>query len=152
MQKLSAIIEVLAEKVQHAEKINPAVSSSSVGWHVQHSLMVISGITNQLKKSDPFQYKYSFNKLRTLVFLMNKIPRGKGKSPSVVNPAELYSASNLQAMVESSKIVVKELKTFPKHSHFNHPYFGMLHLNSSLKFLNIHTHHHLKIIKDIVQS
>ena len=152
MQKLSAYIEALAEKVQHAEKINPAVSSSSVGWHVQHSLMVISGITNQLKKSDPLLYKYSFNKLRTLVFLMNKIPRGKGKSPSVVNPAEVLSALDLQGMVESSKIIVEELKIFPKHSHFNHPYFGMLHLNSSLKFLNIHTHHHLKIIKDIVQS
>ena len=47
MQQLSAYIEALAEKVQHAEKINPAVSSSSVGWHVQHNLMVISGITNQ---------------------------------------------------------------------------------------------------------
>lgn len=152
MQQLSAYIEALAEKVQHAEKINPAVSSSSVGRHVQHSLMVISGITNQLKKSDPFRYKYSFNKKRTLVFLMNKIPRGKGKSPSVVNPAEVLSTLDLQAMVESLKIIVEELKTFPKHSNFNHPYLGMLHLNSSLKFLNIHTHHHLKIIKDIVQS
>ena len=152
MQKLSAYIKALAKNVQHAEKINPAVSSSSVGWHVQHSLMVISGITNQLKKSDPLQYKYSFNKLRTLVFLMNKIPRGKGKSPSVVNPAEVLSTLDLQAMVESLKIIVEELKTFPKHSHFNHPYLGMLHLNSSLKFLNIHTHHHLKIIKDVVQS
>ena len=52
MQKLCAYIEALAEKVQHAEKLNPPVSSSSVGWHVQHSLMVITGITNQLKKSD----------------------------------------------------------------------------------------------------
>ena len=83
---------------------------------------------------------------------MNKIPRGEGKSPSVVNPAEVLSTFDLQAMVESLKIIVEGLKTFPKHSHFNHPYFGMLHLNSSLKFLNIHTHHHLKIIKDIVQS
>lgn len=83
---------------------------------------------------------------------MNKILRGKGKSPYVVNPAKVLSVLDLQTIVESSNFFVKELKTFPKHSHFNHPYFGILHLNSSLKFLNITTHHHLKIIKEIVQS
>ncbi|MFN0083183.1 MAG: hypothetical protein ACKVOM_11765 [Ferruginibacter sp.] len=152
MQKLSAYIEALAEKIEHAEKINPAVSSSSVGWHVQHSLMVITAISDQLKKSDSFEYKYRFNKWRTLVFLMNKIPRGKGKSPSFVNPLQVSSVVDLLAMVESSKMMIKELKTFPKHSYFTHPYFGKLHLNSSIQFLNIHTNHHLKIIKDIVQS
>ena len=82
---------------------------------------------------------------------MNKILRGKGKSPSVVNSEKVSSVLDLKTMVESSKFFVKELKTFPKHCHFNHPYFGVLHLNFSLKFLNIYTHHHLKIIKEIVQ-
>ena len=152
MQNLSGYIKALEDSIPHAEKINPAVSSSAVGWHIHHCLMVIIGITNQLKKSNPSQYKYSFNKIRTLVYLMNKIPRGKGKSPSAVNPVEVLSAKDLQAMVQSAKATVEELKTLPKYSHFMHPYFGMLHLRSSHKFLNIHTNHHLKIIKDIVQS
>jgi hypothetical protein len=152
MQSLSAYIQALEDSIPHAEKINPTVSSGAVGWHVQHCLMVISGIANQLKKSDPSQYKYSFNKIRTLVYLMNKIPRGKGKAPSVVNPVEVFSAPQLHQMIQSAKDIIEELKTLPKYSHFMHPYFGMLHLRSSYKFLNIHTNHHLKIIKDIVKS
>ncbi len=151
MQKLSANIQALADCIQHAEKINTAVSASAVGWHVQHCLMVITGISNQLKKSDPSLYKYRFNKIRTLVYLLNKIPRGKGKSPSVVNPLDVLSVPQLHEMIEAAKLSVEELKTLPKKSYFMHPYFGMLHLRSSYKFLSIHTNHHLKIIKDIVR-
>lgn len=151
MQNLYAYIQTLEDSVQHAEKINLAVSSSPVGWHVQHSLMIISSISNQLKKSDPSLYKYRFNKIRTLVYLLKKMPRGKGKSPSVVNPLEVLSVPQLHEMFEAAKLSVEDLKTLSKHSHLMHPYFGMLHLRSSYKFLSIHTAHHLKIIKDIVR-
>ena len=152
MRNLSAYIQALEDSIPHADKISPTVSSAAVGWHVQHCLMVISGITNQLKKSDPSQYKYSFNKIRTLVYLMNKMPRGKGKAPEAVNPVEVRSVIDLQVMIESTKVTLEELKTLPKYSHFMHPYFGMLHLRSTSKFLSIHTNHHIKIIKDIVRS
>ena len=152
MQNLSAYIQTLEDSIPHAEKINPAVSSAAVGWHVQHCSMVITGIMHELKKSDPSQYKYRFNKIRALVYLLNKIPRGRGKAPSVVNPIEVLSAQQLQQMVKAAKDSVTALKTLPKKSYFLHPYFGMLHLQSTHKFLNIHTNHHLKIIKDIVKS
>ena len=152
MRDLVTYIQALADNVPHAEKINPVVSSSAVGWHVQHCIMVINGVTHQLKNSDPTQYKYKFNKIRSLIYLFNKIPRGKGKSPSVVNPAEVASIKDLQNMIELAKVNIEDLKPLPKQSNFMHPHFGMLDLPSTYKFLYIHTNHHLKIIKDILRS
>ena len=152
MRDLNSYIQALAENVSHAEKINPAISSAAVGWHVQHCIMVINGVTHQLKNSDPSQYKYKFNKIRSLVYLFNKIPRGKGKSPSVVNPAFVVPTPDLQKMIELATSNVENLKLLPKRSNFMHPYFGMLDLPSTYKFLNIHTNHHLKIIEDILRS
>lgn len=152
MRDLASYIQSLADNIAHAEKINPVVSPAAVGWHVQHCIMVINGVTHQLKNSDPSQYKYRFNKIRSLIYLINKIPRGKGKSPSVVNPTEVASIKDLQNMIELAKANVEDLKPLPKQSNFMHPYFGMLNLPSTYKFLYIHTNHHLKIIKDILRS
>ena len=49
---------------------------------------------------------------------MNKILRGKGKSPSVVDSEKVLSVLDLQTMVESSNFFVKELKTFFKTQPF----------------------------------
>jgi len=152
MRDLSSYIQALGDNISHAEKINPTISSSAVGWHVQHCIMVINGVSHQLKKSDPSQYKYRFNKVRSLVYLLNKIPRGRGKSPSIVNPAEVSSKEDLQKMIEMAKANFEDLKLLPRQSNFIHPFFGMLNLPSTCKFLNIHTNHHLKIIKDIIRS
>ena len=151
-QDLSSYIQALSDNVPHAEKVNPAVSASPVGWHVQHCIMVINSVAHQLKDSDPSKYKYKFNKVRSLVYLINKIPRGRGKSPSVVNPMQVASKNDLQKMIDLVKINVQDLKPLPKESNFMHPLFGMLNLPSTYKFLYIHTNHHLKIIRDILNS
>jgi hypothetical protein len=36
--------------------------------------------------------------------------------------------------------------------YFDHPYFGNLRLNKTIKFLEIHTKHHLEIINDIIKK
>jgi hypothetical protein len=37
-----------------------------------------------------------------------------------------------------------------KDHFFEHPYFGKLKLKETIRFLEIHTTHHLSIIEDIV--
>jgi hypothetical protein len=35
---------------------------------------------------------------------------------------------------------------------FEHPYFGKLKLKETIRFLEIHTQHHLDIIRDIIMN
>ena len=44
------------------------------------------------------------------------------------------------------------MKELHANSNFKHPYFGVLNLKMTKRFLEIHTNHHLKIIKEILQS
>ena len=80
---------------------------------------------------------------------INKIPRGKGKAPKVVQPIEPATVALLISKLEIAKNNLNELESLNTNSYFTHPYFGNLNLKKALWFLKLHTNHHLKIIKDI---
>jgi len=150
MQELSKLIKSLEEKIPMMDAANTQISSAKVGWHIQHSLMVINSIINGLKQSDPNTYQWKFNLNKTLIFTLGKIPRGKGKAPKVVQPKEEITQATLLESVEKANISVAELNHVQKNQYFLHPYFGHLNLKPTIKFLKIHTKHHLKIINDIL--
>ena len=150
MQELSKLIKSLEEKIPMMDAANTQISSAKVGWHIQHSLMVINSIINGLKQSDPTMYQWKFNLNKTLIFTLGKIPRGKGKAPKVVQPKEEITKDTLLESVEKANISVAELNHVQKNQYFLHPYFGHLNLKPTIKFLKIHTKHHLKIINDIL--
>jgi hypothetical protein len=152
MEKLKKIIEDLENKVPSQEMLNPAISKSSVGWHIEHSILTINLIVEALQKSNPENYKRSFNFYRILVFTMNKIPRGRAKAPKVVQPKVDFNIASLKSHLEKGKIKLTELDAIGCEKYFEHPYFGHLRLKPTIKFLEIHTNHHLKIINDIVKS
>ena len=79
------------------------------------------------------------------------IPRGKGKAPKQVAPKEEFTTEQLKPLLSTAKSNVDGLSTLDKIVNFNHPYFGVLNKKQTVKFLGIHTHHHLKIIKDILK-
>ena len=111
--------------------------------------MVINGIITQVKNSNPEQYKWKFNWKRLYIQTINKIPRGKGKAPKVVQPTEIASKEILTTKLEAAKKNIQELEKLHPNSYFAHPYFGKLNLKTTLWFLKLHTNHHLKIINDI---
>ena len=86
MSNLKTLVNQLESYIANYEKVNLTVSQSSIGWHIDHSLIVINGLIDQLKKSNPEQYKWQFNWIRILIQIINKIPRGKAKAPKVVQP------------------------------------------------------------------
>jgi hypothetical protein len=139
---------------QHLPQLNMLdtnISNADVAWHIAHSLLTVNGIIGALHKSDPSKYSWSFNLTRSYIFASNKINRGKGKAPSVVQP----KSSDLET-IQQLLILCRErmdlLDNIPSTHFFHHPYLGNLRKKQTLKFLNIHTHHHLKIIEDIVAS
>lgn len=150
MQELSKLIKSLEEKIPMMDAANTQISSAKVGWHVQHSLLVINSIINGLKQSDPTMYQWKFNLNKTLIFTLGKIPRGKGKAPKAVQPKEEITKDTLLESVEKANISIAELNNVQKNQYFLHPYFGHLNVKPTIKFLKIHTKHHLKIINDIL--
>jgi len=151
MKQLTALIMALEEKVPLFEIENKQISQAKVGWHIQHSLMVVNNIIHALKNTDPNAYHWSFNLNRVLIFSMGKIPRGKGKAPKTVMPTEDMNTKLLYEFIEKAKTNVGFLPQLHPKQHFTHPYFGQLKLKPTIKFLVMHTKHHLEIIEDILK-
>lgn len=151
MEQLQKLLLELESKIPNQEMIHPLVSKSSVGWHIEHSLLTINLVIEALQKSDATTYKRTFNMLRILIFTMNKIPRGKAKSPKIVQPKIDFDTLSLQNHLEKAKLKSNEIQSIPTNAYFQHPYFGHLKLKPTLRFLQIHTNHHLAIINDIIK-
>ncbi len=140
----------LENNLDNNECINISVSSKPIGWHIDHILKVNNAVAYALLKSNPNEYKYSFNLVRMYVFMRNSIPRGSGKAPKTVIATEEILLPNLEAQLAETKKLMTQIQNLPTKSNFKHPYFGMLKLKKTFKFLDIHTLHHLKIIRDIL--
>lgn len=151
MNKLIRQLEELATKISQHNNICPDVSKSNVGWHIEHILLTINAIIDAVMESNPTNYKWSFNLLRTLIFATKTIPRGRVKSPKVVTP-KIYDEKTLEGHLAITKSKIQELENIDAGKYFNHPYFGNLKLVKTLKFLEIHNNHHLKIINDIANG
>ena len=151
MKNLDAILPELANYITHHNQSNKAISEVSVGWHIEHSLLVIKQITSTVAQSEPKLYKYKFNISRFFVFLSKTIPRGKAKAPKVVIPVEEITIETLQESLKNTYQAIAYLKDCQEHQYFMHPFFGQLNKKQTIKFLAIHTEHHLKIIRDILK-
>ena len=151
MSSLKTLLSELESKIEHCDVSNLDISKSTVGWQIDHSLRVVNGVISQLKNSNPEDYKWKFNFKRLLIFSLNKIPRGKATAPKSVQSFEKIFRINLINQIEISKKLIADLDNLHKNSNFKHPYFDVLNLKQTIKFLNIHTNHHLKIVNDILQ-
>jgi len=152
MYKINNLLNQLEAKISNGENLNPAISKGSVAWHIEHSLLTINLIINALIQSNPKNFKWKFSFIRMVVLLTKKIPRGKAKSPKVVLPHENISNESLVRHLLLTKDSIMNLESLSKDKYFTHPYFGDLKLNQTIRFLEIHTQHHLEIIEDIISN
>ena len=150
MQKLSNLVDELASYIPQSELRNDQVSASNVGWQIEHSLLVISSVIEGVKRSDPSKYKWSFRPFKYLIFWRGKIPRGKSKAPKFVIP-DTFTAESLQNHIDSCRAKITEFESVGAGHYFSHPYFGDTKKKDVIPFLEMHTEHHVKIIKDILK-
>ena len=103
MNSLLPLLQQLESHISNFEKTNPNVSNSTIGWQIDHCLLVINGIIGQLEISDPskFQPKWTFPKF--MVFTTGKIPSGKAKAPKVVIPTQVATQEELFAKLAAAK-------------------------------------------------
>ncbi|MFM2386970.1 MAG: hypothetical protein RL660_1727 [Bacteroidota bacterium] len=144
---LNALETTISKQAAH----HTGISNVNVGWHIEHILLTINAIIDQLQKSTPENYKWKFKIARLLVFSLNKIPRGKAQSPQVVVP-QVYSEQSLFNHLTETQRKLQTLESLDANKYFNHPFFGNLKKGQTIKFLQIHTKHNLSIINDIIAS
>lgn len=149
---LNNLLGELENKISFGKITNQHISQGSVAWHIEHSLLVLDGVIESLKKSNPKEYKWTFNFMRMVALTIKKFPRGKAKAPKSVRPTENISENNLKAHLAQTRNKIDELKVIPKDSYFEHPFFGKLALGQTINFLEIHTKHHLNIINDSIDA
>ena len=152
MATLTSLLKELENKIEFKDSKNPQISQSDVAWHIAHSLKVLCNILKALQVSNPEEYRWKFNRTRSVVYFMNRIPRGKAKAPKVALPEDNISEHQLQDELKIVRQLVFELDSLDAKSNFTHPIFGQLNLKQTKKFLALHTNHHLKIIDDIIRS
>jgi hypothetical protein len=152
MENIEKYMSRLEENIVRYQLINEKISASAVGWHIEHTLLTLNAIIGQLLKSKPDEYKWKFNFFKVVILTTGKIPRGKGKAPQIVRPKNSLTPEGLQQHLEATKKTISELRNINADRFFLHPYFGNLKLKDTIRFLEIHTNHHLKIIEDIVNG
>ena len=151
MKKLLKVLNDFEKQAPLYLNNNKMVSEANVGWHIMHSCLVITSITEAIRKSDPSLYKKKFSWKAFFVLLFNKIPRGKAKAPSFTQPANEVSMDMVLQQIAEARKSAELLLTADKSQYFTHPIFGDLQLPTAIKFLYVHTYHHEKIIRDILQ-
>lgn len=152
MQELHKLLAQLESDIACFDKVNLAVSSGSVGWHMAHSLKTIDQIFSACKHSNPTEYQWRFNFKRLLIMsIMKKFPRGKAKAPKIVRPEGDISPETLSLDFVKVRKNLNDWDKLDKNAHFPHPFFGMLNKKKTETFLVLHTKHHVMIVKDILK-
>jgi hypothetical protein len=151
MRSLEKRLQKLYIFIKDADRVNSSVSSANVGWHIEHSLLVIIKMISALTASDPAQYKWKFNLARAMVFTINKFPRGRGKAPDPVNPKQI-ERTDFDALFSKTREKIEELKKADPNKFYEHNIFGVLNKKNTFVLLDIHTNHHIQIIEDVLSS
>ena len=149
---LATLLDQLEHYIPKNEFVDLQVSQSTVGWQIEHLLLTINGIITAIQNSNPKEYSWQFSFMKWIILATKKIPRGKAKAPKVVVPKEVVTIANLEQHLAKARDAIKALEFVSKNHFFKHPYFGDLKKKQTILFLEIHTHHHLKIIHDIVSN
>lgn len=150
-KNLIPLIEELEGCLKFKENIDKTVSISDIGWHIDHSLKVINVISDLFIGSNPNMYSGNFNKWRLLFFSLGYFPRGKVKAPKLLRPAKIILMKDLESQFQLTYNNIISINKAHKNAYFKHPIFGILNKKQTIRFLELHTNHHLKIIRDILK-
>ena len=149
---LTEMLFKIEEHVSSKNKVNNKISKASVGWQLDHALKVFNAVSEQTINSNPEMYKPSFSVMRLVLFKLGFFPRGKARAPKIVRPPEIILETDIFSQLQDARTNILKLEKVPAKSYFKHHMFGMLNKKQTLRFLEIHTNHHLKIMIDIINA
>lgn len=150
--QIAQVEALIAEGDEKLGRRAPRVSAWSVAEQIDHLTKVLDRALGLLLTSDT-ALPAGINLTGRLLLALGRLPRGVGKSPAAVRGAE-RSAAELRAQLAQVRPLVERLRDAGERLArrtpvFPHPYFGGLDTSQALRFLTVHTDHHLRIVADI---
>lgn len=152
MENLTNQLQKIESLLPKIDVTNNQVSKASVGWHLEHSLLILNSSLKGLTMTDPKDYKPKFS-VKKFVFLnFGLIPRGKIRAPKQFIPLEVPTQKSILKLMSLTKERLEAAKNLPEKSFITHPFLGDFDKKTTLRFLWLHTNHHLKIADDILKK
>lgn len=161
-RELARIVRQI-EEIGHLVDLEPAqldlrvdsVSLWSVRQQVDHSLKVLAlGLRIFDDQHPPPPLPRGINLLGRVLLAFGWLPRGRGRSPKSVLPAET-ATEDIAAEIRRLRSAYSA-PALAEHPIFGdptpvvpHPYFGGLTAAQGIRMLAAHTWHHQKIVRDI---
>lgn len=147
---LNTELVALTNHIKNRDAKNTKISKVDVAWHLDHSLKTINRICEALERSNPKEYQSNISFARLFVYTWGDFPRGVAKAPKQVQPPNTIATKDLYEQLEEVRENLKRLEQLDGKAHYKHPYFNVIDKGQTKRFLDIHTNHHLKIIRDIL--
>ena len=152
MDKIENQLQKIESLLPHINVTNDKVSQASVGWHLEHLLLILNSSLKGLTMTNPADYHPKFG-LKKFVFLnFGLIPRGKISAPKQFFPLEIPTKESIMKLINLAKDRLEATKDLPEKSFITHPFLGDFDRKTTLRFLWLHSNHHLKIIDDILKK
>jgi len=130
----------------------PQVSGWSVGMHIQHCALAMSGILSSLLGCEGPPPERSPNLVGRGVLMTGRIPRGAAQAPAVALPKRDVGQAELIEELARCERLLSSAPEMAENAWFRHFGLGVLRRDQALRFLAVHNDHHLRIIRDILAA
>jgi len=152
LPEISSALDELQDYAAQPQTRAVAVSGWSVGQQIEHALLTIRGVVGELSRGAGRHEPAKPTLIGRIILLAGRIPRGRGEAPLTVLPRSAPEPAELSALLAKSRESLVRLAAVENDNTFFHPRFGRLNKAQSIRFLWIHTDHHLRIIRDIIAA
>ena len=152
MKSLASLINDLEQYLPYIDQKNEKISQATVGWHIEHSLLALVKMISATEHSDPAHYRRKFNLKRLAVLSLGMIPRGRATVPDSTKPGDEINEFTILPLLEKARQKTEKFEKLSNDKFFTHPVFGDLRTGKARRIIAIHTYHHIKIIKEILNG
>ncbi len=134
----------------HLETRSPGLSDWSVAMQIEHILRARIVMYMALERSTPGEKKKKLTPVGRLIFAAGRFPRGRAKSPKVALPSDSIDEVDLDRLFIKAQEWDSKIPNVDERAWFKHPYFGILDRDATVKCVEIHDYHHIKIIEEMI--
>jgi len=152
LDRLYQQLDTLDGLIASAAARCPELSGWSVGQHIEHSLIALSGMSLALKKEHPGTGERPANAYRDLVLSTGSFPRGAVQAPEISRPSDNPDPSHLARVLAKTRSRLGNPLELAPTSTIIHPIMNVMYRDEVITFMAIHTGHHLTIIQDILNA